>query len=40
VVSGQDVVDAIEGVKTGRSGMHADVPVDDVVIQKVSVLEA
>ncbi len=40
VVSGQDVVDAIEGVKTGRSGMHADVPVEDVVIQKVSVVEA
>ncbi|MFM8509541.1 MAG: peptidylprolyl isomerase [Betaproteobacteria bacterium] len=40
VVSGQDVVDAIEGVKTGRSGMHADVPVEDVVIQKVSIVEA
>ena len=34
VVSGQDVVDAIEGVKTGRSGMHADVPVEDVIIEK------
>jgi len=32
VVSGQDVVDAIEQVKTGRKGMHDDVPVDDVVI--------
>ena len=39
VVSGQDVVDAIEGVKTGRSGMHGDVPVEDVVIQKVELLQ-
>lgn len=39
VVSGQDVVDAIEGVKTGRSGMHADVPQDDVVIEKVTVVQ-
>jgi len=34
VVAGQDVVDAIEGVKTGRKGSHDDVPLDDVVIQK------
>lgn len=40
VVSGQDVVDAIEGVKTGRSGMHADVPVEDVLIEKVTVVQA
>ena len=39
VVSGQDVVDAIEGVKTGRSGMHQDVPVDDVVIERVTVVQ-
>jgi hypothetical protein len=25
-------------VKTGRSGMHEDVPVEDVVIQKAEVL--
>jgi peptidyl-prolyl cis-trans isomerase B (cyclophilin B) len=35
VVAGQDVVDAIEGTRTGRRGMHDDVPIDDVVIQKV-----
>jgi peptidyl-prolyl cis-trans isomerase B (cyclophilin B) len=35
VVAGQDVVDAIEGVRTGRKGTHDDVPVDDVVIQRV-----
>ena len=40
VVSGQDVVDVIEGVKTGRQGMHADVPLDDVIIEKVSVVTA
>ena len=40
VVSGQEVVDAIEGVKTGRSGMRADVPVEDVLIEKVTVVQA
>ncbi|MDB5767914.1 MAG: ppiA [Collimonas fungivorans] len=38
VVEGQDIVDKIEGVKTGRSGMFADVPVDDVVIEKAEVV--
>ena len=38
VVAGTEVVDKIEGVKTGRSGGHADVPVDDVVIQKAVAL--
>lgn len=33
VVEGQDVVDAIKKVKTGRRGPHDDVPVDDVVIE-------
>src|SRR3954471_10894121 len=37
VVSGQDVVDAIEGVKTGRKGFHDDVPLEDVVIEKAVV---
>jgi peptidyl-prolyl cis-trans isomerase B (cyclophilin B) len=32
VVEGTEVVDAIEGVKTGRSGFHDDVPLADVVI--------
>ena len=32
VVEGQDVVDAIEGVKTKRHGYHDDVPQDAVVI--------
>jgi len=33
VVAGTDVVDAIEQVKTGRSGGHDDVPLEDVVIK-------
>ncbi|MGL6017965.1 MAG: peptidylprolyl isomerase B [Gibbsiella quercinecans] len=39
VVEGLDVVDKIKGVKTGRSGMHQDVPVEDVVINSVTVSE-
>ncbi|GIK88331.1 MAG: peptidyl-prolyl cis-trans isomerase [Burkholderiales bacterium] len=34
VVEGSDVVDAIAGVPTGRSGFHQDVPREDVVIRK------
>ena len=36
VVSGQDVVDAIEKVKTGSAGGHGDVPVEDVEILKAT----
>ena len=38
VVSGQDVVDSIEAVKTGRKGFHDDVPLEDVVIEKATVV--
>jgi len=38
VTAGMDVVDKIGKVKTGRSGFHEDVPVDDVVIQKATVI--
>lgn len=34
VAAGTDVVDAIESVRTGRKGMHDDVPLDDVLIQR------
>lgn len=34
VIEGQDVVDKIRAVKTSRTGMFADVPADDVVIEK------
>ncbi|MEO8056967.1 MAG: peptidylprolyl isomerase [Burkholderiales bacterium] len=36
VVSGNDVVDAIEKVKTGSKGGHGDVPLDDVTIVRAS----
>ena len=36
VVDGTDVVDAIEKVHTGRKGFHDDVPLDDVLIVRVS----
>ncbi|AKH62488.1 MULTISPECIES: peptidylprolyl isomerase B [Photorhabdus] len=39
VVEGMDVVDKIKGVSTGRSGMHQDVPREDVIIEKVTVSE-
>jgi len=38
VSAGTDVVDAIEKVKTGRSGGHGDVPVEDVLILRATVL--
>ena len=38
VVAGNEVVDAIEQVKTGRKGGHDDVPMDDVVIEKAVLL--
>ena len=34
VIEGQDVVDKIRAVKTTRTGMFADVPADDVIIEK------
>ena len=39
VVDGMDVVDAIRKVKTSSSGFHQDVPAEDVVIEKATVLE-
>jgi peptidyl-prolyl cis-trans isomerase B (cyclophilin B) len=38
VTDGTDVVDAIKKVKTTRSGMFADVPVEDVIIEKIEVI--
>jgi peptidyl-prolyl cis-trans isomerase B (cyclophilin B) len=34
VVAGNDVVDRIESVKTGRRGFHDDVPAEDVTIER------
>ncbi len=39
VVEGMDVVQAIEKVPTGNKGFHQDVPVEDVIIEKVTVEE-
>ena len=38
VTSGTEVVDKIKKVKTGSRGMHQDVPLEDVVIQKAEIL--
>lgn len=39
VSDGMDVVDTIRKVKTGNAGFHQDVPAEDIVIEKASVLE-
>jgi peptidyl-prolyl cis-trans isomerase B (cyclophilin B) len=39
VTDGLDVIEKIKSVKTGRSGMHQDVPKEDVVITSVTVSE-
>jgi len=39
VVSGTEVVDAIEGVRTGSRGGHDDVPLEDVVIRSVTLVD-
>ena len=38
VVEGFDVVDQIEGMKTGNKGFHQDVPIDAVVITKAEIV--
>ena len=39
VSDGMDVVDTIRKVKTGNAGFHQDVPTEDVIIEKATVLE-
>jgi peptidyl-prolyl cis-trans isomerase B (cyclophilin B) len=39
VTEGMDVVQAIEKVATGNKGFHQDVPVTDVIIEKVTVVD-
>ena len=39
VVAGQDIVDKIEGVKTGRNGFHDDVPLEAITIESATVVE-
>jgi peptidyl-prolyl cis-trans isomerase B (cyclophilin B) len=39
VVEGMDVVHGIEKVATGNRGGHGDVPLEDVMIEKVTIVE-
>jgi peptidyl-prolyl cis-trans isomerase B (cyclophilin B) len=39
VIEGQDVVDKMNDVKTGRKGFHDDVPIDDVVLLTAEEIE-
>jgi peptidyl-prolyl cis-trans isomerase B (cyclophilin B) len=39
VITGEDIVKKIETVTTGRSGAHGDVPLEDVLIESVSIVE-
>ncbi len=38
VVEGQEVVDSMRAVKTGKRGFHSDVPLQDVVIERAEVV--
>jgi peptidyl-prolyl cis-trans isomerase B (cyclophilin B) len=40
VLDGMDVVDKIKAVRTGQTGHHGDVPVEDVVINSIRRVEA
>ncbi len=39
VSAGTEVVDKIKGVKTGPRGMHQDVPVTDVIIERAEIVD-
>ena len=39
VVNGMDVVNKIKSVATGSRGGHQDVPVEDILIEKVEIIE-
>jgi peptidyl-prolyl cis-trans isomerase B (cyclophilin B) len=39
VVEGTDVVDKIKAVKTGAKGMHQDVPLQDVIIERAEIVQ-
>jgi peptidyl-prolyl cis-trans isomerase B (cyclophilin B) len=40
VTAGTEVVDELNKVATSRSGMHADVPVEPIIIEKAEVIQA
>jgi peptidyl-prolyl cis-trans isomerase B (cyclophilin B) len=39
VTGGMDVVEAIAAVQTGNAGFHQDVPVEDIVVEKVTITD-
>jgi peptidyl-prolyl cis-trans isomerase B (cyclophilin B) len=39
VIEGSDVVDKMKVVKTGNKGFHQDVPLENIVIEKATVVE-
>ena len=39
VSSGMDIVDTIVNTPTGNAGMHQDVPVETIIIEKVSIID-
>ena len=39
VTAGLDIIEKIEGVATGNTGGHSDVPVEPVIIEKVTINE-
>ena len=39
VTGGMDVVEAIAAVQTGNAGLHQDVPVEDIVVEKVTITD-
>ena len=39
VTSGTDIVDELNNVKTSRTGMHSDVPVEPIIIEKAEVVQ-
>ena len=39
VTAGTEIVDELNNVKTSRTGMHSDVPVEPVIIEKVEVAQ-
>jgi peptidyl-prolyl cis-trans isomerase B (cyclophilin B) len=39
VIEGTEIVDKIKAVKTGNKGFHQDVPVEDVIIEKATIVE-
>jgi peptidyl-prolyl cis-trans isomerase B (cyclophilin B) len=39
VVEGKDVVDRIRTAKTGSTGMHRDVPLEDILIERAEIVQ-